>query len=57
MDGGVRMNGLIWVIIGVIIAVCIFLFFPGAFDFLVAVVQWVIHAVSGLLHSSNVTGV
>ena len=39
--------GVLWLVVGVIIAVCIFLFVPGLFDYLVSGVEWLIHLVSG----------
>ena len=38
-----------WIILGIIIAICIFLFVPGLFDMLVTIVQWLIHAASSLV--------
>jgi uncharacterized membrane protein required for colicin V production len=45
-----------WIIIGIIIAICIFLFVPGLFDALVSVVSWLVHAVTGLFTYGNATG-
>lgn len=44
--------GLLWLAMGVIITICIFLFVPGLFDYLVTGVQWFIHMVSGFLPTS-----
>jgi hypothetical protein len=44
---------MLWLIAGAVIAVCVFLFVPGMWDFIVSVVQWLIQAVSGFINSNN----
>jgi len=48
---------MVWLLIGILVAVGIFLFYPNAWNSLVSGVQWIFKTAGGWFNNQNVTNI